>query len=183
MDWQRLERELAQLPLFQYALLKPEELPFSSRVQEVCRQNCPMYGKSWSCPPAVGSVEGCRQRCLTYPSALLLVTVSEVADNNNLELCLQTRPQHTQQVRTVAECLHAQGQRTFCLSGDSCAQCASCAYPDACREPAAQMPCLEGYGVIVSELAARYAIPFPPEQGLVFWYAVILFGPAILPPQ
>ena len=69
------------------------------------------------------------------------------------------------------------GQRTLCLSGDACARCDVCAYPAPCRLPAQQTPCLEGYGVVVSALAERSGIPFPPEPGLIFWYAVILFGP------
>ena len=81
LDRAKLEAQLTQLPLYQYAFLKPEELPFSPRLQTVCRENCPMYGKSWSCPPAVGTVDACRARCLAYPEALLVVTVQEVADS------------------------------------------------------------------------------------------------------
>lgn len=54
LDRAKLEAQLTQLPLYQYAFLKPEELPFSTRLQTVCRENCPMYGKSWSCPPRWG---------------------------------------------------------------------------------------------------------------------------------
>ena len=77
LDRAKLEAQLTQLPLYQYAFLKPEELPFSTRLQTVCRENCPMYGKSWSCPPAVGTVDACRARCLAYPEALLVVTVQD----------------------------------------------------------------------------------------------------------
>ena len=75
MDLRQVEQQLCQLPFYQYLWLKPEELPFSERVREVCRGECPMYGKSWSCPPVVGSVTECRERCLRYDKALLLVTV------------------------------------------------------------------------------------------------------------
>ena len=39
-----------------------------------------MYGKSWSCPPAVGTVDACRARCLAYPEALLVVTDLPILD-------------------------------------------------------------------------------------------------------
>lgn len=178
MDRFLLEQQLTQLPLYQYAFFKPEELPFSERVQQVCRLECPMYGKSWSCPPAVGTVAQCRQQCLSYDDALLMVTVQEVLDSSNLTETLKTKPFHTAQVRQVRQLLETQGMDTLCLSGDACDCCRQCAYPEqACRQPDRQMPCLEGYGVVVSDLAQRYGVPFPPENGLVFWYAVILFRP------
>ena len=177
MDCKLLEQQLNQLPLYQYAFLQPDELPFSERVQQVCRQECPMYGKSWSCPPAVGSVEACRARCLNFDHALLLVTVQEVADSSNLELTLATKPVHNELVHQVERLLQAQGCSTLTLSADACARCDACTYPDSpCRQPELQTPCLEGYGIVVSDLAERCGVPFPPEMHLVYWYACILFS-------
>lgn len=176
MELAKLEQQLAQLPLFQYAFLPVQELPFSERVQQVCQQECPMYGKSWSCPPAVGSVAQCHERCLGYDGALLLVTVQEVADNADLQQTLATKPFHNQVMRQAEQLLQQQNQQTLCLSGDACSRCAVCAYPDhPCREPAQMSPCMEGYGIVVSALAERLGVPFPPEPGLVYWYALILF--------
>ena len=41
LDRAKLEAQLTQLPLYQYAFLKPEELPFSPRLQTVCRAELP----------------------------------------------------------------------------------------------------------------------------------------------
>ena len=53
-----------------------------------------MYGKTWACPPAVGTVEECRTRCLSYPHALYLTTLTEVSDIAKLEETLATRAPH-----------------------------------------------------------------------------------------
>ena len=53
-----LEQELTQLPLYTYAFVDPRNLEFSDRVRWICEHECPMYGKSWACPPGVGSVAG-----------------------------------------------------------------------------------------------------------------------------
>ena len=66
-----------------------------------------MYGKSWSCPPAVGTVDACRARCLAYPEALLVVTVQEVADSADLATGLATKPFHNRQVQAVRQLLQA----------------------------------------------------------------------------
>ena len=57
----RIEEVLSGFPICEYAFLRPEELPFSEKVRYICRTECPRYGKSWACPPAVGTVEACRK--------------------------------------------------------------------------------------------------------------------------
>ena len=64
MDKVLLEQKLAQLPLFQYSFMKSEDLIFSERVRMICETECPRFGTTWACPPAVGSVEACKERCL-----------------------------------------------------------------------------------------------------------------------
>ena len=80
-----IEQQLSALPLAQYGWIETAELEFSERIRRVCEQECPMYGKTWACPPAVGTVEECRTRCLSYPHALYLTTLTEVSDIANLE--------------------------------------------------------------------------------------------------
>ena len=66
MDRALLERQLARLPLAQYEFFETDELEFSERIRTVCEVECPRYGKTWACPPAVGRVEECKSR--TNPS-------------------------------------------------------------------------------------------------------------------
>ena len=87
----RIEGELSGFPICEYAFLRPEELPFSEKVRYICRTECPRYGKSWACPPAVGSVEECRKRCLAFEGGFLFTTVSEGADLENMEALLALR--------------------------------------------------------------------------------------------
>ena len=86
-----LEEQLRELPIVQYEFFETASLTFSQRVRTVCQSDCPRYGTSWACPPAVGTVEECRARCLTYPRALLLATMSEVPDIADLEGTLEAR--------------------------------------------------------------------------------------------
>ena len=54
LDKELLERQIQELPLFQYAFMKTEELMFTERVRYICNTECPRYGTTWACPPAVG---------------------------------------------------------------------------------------------------------------------------------
>ena len=62
MDKAALEERLAELPLYSYGFFDPRELEFTDRVRWVCEHECPMYGTTWACPPAVGAVEECRKK-------------------------------------------------------------------------------------------------------------------------
>ena len=74
MNQELLTQKLAALPLFQFEWIETRELTFSQRIRHICKTECPMYGTTWACPPAVGSVEDCRARCLSYPRALMITS-------------------------------------------------------------------------------------------------------------
>ena len=81
-----LEQQLAQLPLYVYEFIDPAELEFSDRVRWICEHECPMYGKSWACPPGVGTVEACKGKCLSYNACLLVGTITEPEDFYSIDL-------------------------------------------------------------------------------------------------
>lgn len=137
MNRAAVEAQLAELPLAEFVWFETAELEFSERIRTVCRENCPRYNKTWACPPAVGSVEACRARCLSYPQGLLITSLTEVADIADTEAALATRGPHEELTRQVSAILRAQGTEVYGLSTESCAICAHCAWPDGpCRHPA-----------------------------------------------
>ena len=175
MDRPALEARLAQLPIAQYAFFRPQDLPFSDRVRAVCEQECPRYGKSWSCPPAVGSVESCKARCLSYDEGLVIVTLAEVADPADMAQGLATLPAHEAVTRTVAAHLREQGCSVLPLGAQSCAACEECTYPAApCRRPEQMFPCVEGCGIVVSALAERCGIETDYGNNVLPWFSVFL---------
>lgn len=171
-----VEERLAELPVVQYAWLGEEALPFSGRVREICREECPRYGTSWSCPPGVGTVEECKDRCAAFPEMFVFTTVAEVTDAADMEETLATRGAHEEVTKEIREIFREAGRRTLALSADSCAICGKCAYPDApCRHPERMFPCLESYGIVVPELAQKAGIEFMNGANIVTWFGVILF--------
>ena len=85
MDLELLEAGLAELPLYGYFFIDPNALEFSQRIRWICENECPMHGKTWACPPGVGSVESCKAKCLSHKNCLMVVTVTEVEDISDLE--------------------------------------------------------------------------------------------------
>lgn len=133
---EELEQELLQYPIMQYAFLKTDQVSFLQRVRDICKNECPRYGTSWSCPPAVGTVEECRERCHQFENVFVFTTIAEVSDIMNLEETLATRMEHEEITREVTEIFQKHFGPTLTLSTESCEICEHCAYPDApCRYP------------------------------------------------
>ena len=175
MDKEKLEQQLAQLPLYQYAFIRTEELVFTERVRKICEMECPMYGKTWACPPAVGSVEDCKKRCLAYPEALVITTITEVSDIANLQETLDTRSPHEAVTREAAAFVKEQAAEVMVLSTEACAICEQCAYPDGpCRHADKMYPCVESHGILATEIAEKYGIDFF-DGNIVTWFSIIFY--------
>lgn len=172
-----IEAKILELPLMQYEWLEPSELTFKEEVRQICKQECPMYGKSWSCPPAVGTVEECCKACMDYQGVFLFTTIAEVSDIANMEETLQTRFDHEEITRTLGKFFAEEGAEVKLLSSESCAICDSCAYCEGekCRHPEYMIPCIESQGILVTELAEKYDIPFLDSLTTVQWFGLILY--------
>ena len=173
---EKIEEKLLELPLVQFDWLETEDMTFAEEARYICRTECPRYGKSWSCPPGVGSVEECRERCMSYEGVFVFTSISEVKDITNMEETLATRCEHMEITRSVNELLREYFQDTLPLSGESCEICDQCAYPDApCRHPDYQISCIEGYGIVVPSLAEKAGIEFDNGYNTVTWFGAVMF--------
>lgn len=175
MDRQAVEAQLCELPISQYAWIDPRQIEFSERIRYVCEHECTMYGKSWACPPAVGTVEACREKVLSYPEGLVFTTLTEVEDIADLEATLATRAPHEKITRQVRDILRQYSHDVLTLSTEACAICEHCTYPNApCRNPDRMFPCVESYGVVATDLAEKNGIEFY-NGNLVTWFSVLCY--------
>lgn len=172
-----LERQLAELPLYIYGFLDPTKLEFSDRVRYICEHECSMFAKSWACPPGVGTVAQCREKCLRYRDCLMISTVTEVADISDLHETLATRGEHERITDLVGDLLRAQGVRPYILSTEACAICPRCAILDgeSCRFPEKMHPCVESQGINVIPTLEQMGLPFQYGENVVTWVSLLLF--------
>ena len=177
MDRTLLEAQLCQLPVYVYHFFDPKELEFSQRIRHICSAECPMFGTSWACPPAVGEVEVCKGRCLGYQNCLLLGTIIEVRDIADIEETLSTRPGHEEVTNQVRELFRAQGTEPYILSTESCHLCGRCAFLDGqpCRFPETMHPCVESHGINVIPLLESIGLQFQYGENVVTWYSLFFF--------
>ena len=172
-----LENQLAEFPLYAYGFIDPKTLEFTQRVRFICQSECPMYGKSWACPPAVGSVEECQAMCNGFAHCLMIATITEVSDISDIQQSLATRGEHEGLTDQIADLLRQQGINPYVLSTEACAACERCAYLDGqpCRFPERMHPCVESHGINVIPAMEELGIPFISGENLVTWVSLLLF--------
>lgn len=177
MNRELLEEKLSELPLYIYDFFDPKELEFSGRIRWICENECPMYGKSWACPPGVGSVETCREKCLSFENCLLVSSIVEVADIADMEETLATRPEHEALTNQVRDLMREQGVEPYILSTEACTLCERCAILDGkpCRFPETMHPCVESHGINVVPILESRGLEFQFGANVVTWISLLFF--------
>ena len=178
IDREKLEQQLSQLPLYTYFYIDPNTLEFSQRIRYICQYECPMYGKTWACPPAVGEVEDCKAKCLSYQNCLVIGTIVEVADSADIPGTLETRADHEKVTNQVRDLMREQGVQPYILSTEACAVCERCAYLDGlpCRMPGKMHPCVESHGINVIPTLEQNGLDFIYGTNIVTWYSLLFFN-------
>ena len=177
MDLELLESQLAELPLYGYFHIDPKGLEFSDRIRWICEHECPMCGRTWACPPAVGSVTYCRGKCLSHENCLMIATIVEVADIANIDETLATRPDHEAITNQVRDLMRQQGVEPYVLSTEACTECQRCAYLDGqpCRHPDRMHPCVESHGINLIPTLEENGIEFQFGANVVTWVSLLFY--------
>ena len=177
MNRELLEEKLADLPLYIYDFLDPRELEFSDRIRWICEHECPMYGKSWACPPGVGIVENCRGKCLSFENCLMISTIAEVSDIADINETLSTRPEHEAVTNQVRDIMRQLGVEPYILSTEACTVCERCAILDGqpCRLPGKMHPCVESHGINVIPVLESRGLEFQFGANVVTWISLLFY--------
>ena len=177
MNRELLEEKLAELPLYVYADVDPAALEFTDRIRWICEHECPMYNKTWACPPAVGSTQRCREHCLGYKNCLMISTIAEVMDISDIEETLATRPAHEEVTNQVRQLFREQGVEPYVLSTEACSICEKCAWLEGqpCRHPDRMHPCVESHGINVIPILDEQGITFQYGENIVTWISLLFY--------
>ena len=177
MNKELLMEKLSELPLYIYDFIDPRELEFNSRIRWICENECPMYGKSWACPPGVGSLNQCKGKCLQHENCLLISSIVEVNDIADMEETLATRPGHEELTNEVADIMRSLGADPYILSTEACTICERCAILDGqpCRFPEKMHPCVESHCINVVPILESHGLEFQFGANVVTWISLLFF--------
>lgn len=75
-----------QSSLFETGYVEISHLRYYPEVRAACEKNvCRAYGTTWACPPAVGSLDECRERVAQYDKMLLFSKKYQLEDSFDFE--------------------------------------------------------------------------------------------------
>ena len=179
MNFQAIEEYITQFPIYQYAFIKTEDIEFNDKVRAICKKECPRYGKSWSCPPAVGTVEQCKSVCRDYTHALLFSSVAEVPDYYDMAALLKTKREHEEITAEIEAYLKKEAWMCYTLSTDSCSICEKCTYPKkSCVHPELMHPCIESHGILLTKNIEENDMDYYMGDKMVLWFSLIFIKEA-----
>ena len=168
------ESELKELGITAFGVVSTKDIAFSPEVRQLCEGNvCRNYGKTWACPPAVGTYEDCRRTILGYSHGLVFSAVYALEDSFDFEGMAAGH----REFKAVCDRLYERLEKPFLLlSNEGCKRCGTCTYPDApCRFPDKLFPSLEGYGILVNRLAQSAGIPYVNGPNTVTYFGMVCF--------
>ena len=148
-----LKDKIYETGVYEFGFANPSEIEYLQMIRDICVENtCRQFGKTWACPPAVGTIEECRDRCLQYDTMLVFTGLYQLKGSFDFEGMMSGMHDFKGIADRMDELLASYLGDYFVLSNESCDRCTSCTYPDAvCRFPEKLHHSIEGYGILVSD--------------------------------
>lgn len=161
------------------APLSVDTINLSEEVREMCAVNkCHAYNTNWSCPPACGTVDECRERIKEYDTGLIVQTTGILEDDFDIDTMTETAAKHSKSFTAFLKLLRREYPQfdVMPLGAGACVTCEKCTYPDEpCRFPELKSSPMEGYGMVISSVCKANGVPYNHGRGTLTYVGCYLF--------
>lgn len=173
-----LRDKLINAGVYEFGIVDSRDVEFRADVRAMCEEDkCHRYAKSWACPPAIGTVDECRDRAWSYNKMLVFSRKFDVEDSFDFEGIREAMKNFKGVAERLDEELRPVFKEYLILSNEGCGKCESCTYPDApCRFPDKVHGSIEGYGILVSDLAKLAGVKYYNGRDTVTFFGAVLFS-------
>ena len=164
IDYEKLIAQGKTCGFTNVARLDPATIELRGEVRAMCASGkCRMYGRSWSCPPACGTLEKLRARISGYREGILVQTVGQLEDSMDGEGMMEAEAQHKAHFSDMHDLLLQDYPDLLAIGAGTCTRCKTCSYPDApCRFPDRMTSSMEALGMLVLDVCKA--------NGLTYYY-------------
>jgi predicted metal-binding protein len=176
-----LLNKIKELGIFQYGFLRPSDIEYRQDIRDICKKNdCKNYGKTWACPPAVGTIAECKNRCLQFNTMFVFTSKYTVKNSFDFEGWIHGMKEFKKISHGLGEIVKKYLEKYIILSNEGCGVCKICTYPnEPCRFPENLQHSIEGYGIIVSKLAEKVNIKYNNGENTVTYFGALLYNEKI----
>lgn len=177
--YEKLIVQKEKFGIHEAAVIPVKEIIFSEGVRKLCEQNtCGRFGKTWSCPPGVGTLEECREQIMQYDAMLIYTTKHDLEDSYDWDGMMAGKEVHKKICAQVKVWVKANSsEKLLYLLDGECRLCEKCAYPNQpCRFPEDRDCSIEAFGIEVNRLAESGGIHYINGVNTVTYFSGICFG-------
>lgn len=171
------EDTLKEIGIFQYGVIDTKQIVFSEEVRHLCEVNyCGKYGTSWVCPPAIGTVDECKEECMKFDKGLVFTGKYDLLDSFDYEGMMEGHKAFKDVCYKFSDIIKEELSDFLLLSNEGCIGCKKCTYPDnPCILPEKLTYPVEGYGIMVNELAKAAKINYINGANTVTYFGLLLY--------
>lgn len=171
------KEQLMQSGVSAFGLISPDQIVFGQEIRDICKSNgCGNYGRTWACPPAQGSLDECRARCLSFSHALVFQKVYSIEDSFDIEGMQRAGRDFKAVCDRLYDTVQPVLSRFLLLSNEGCGRCKTCTYPASpCRFEQRLFPSVEGFGIYVNQLAESAGLKYIAGPNTVTYFGMLLF--------
>lgn len=171
-----LDRLAQEIGFTHQAVVRRDALILYPEVREMCSADrCKNYGKSWSCPPACGSLEDMEKTLHDYSCGLLVQTTGQMNDHFDLQVIHAAEERHRKMFDTLVRQARILLPGCLPLGSGGCRRCHQCTYPNRpCRHPDKVYPSMEAVGLWVSDVCKHSGLEYYYGSDTLTYTAVIL---------
>lgn len=159
--------------------LNTDALVFRQEVRDMCASDkCKNYGKSWSCPPAIDSLNTIAEKAKKYNAGLIVQTTGHMEDLFDIESIGKISVSHKKSWDTfVRQALAVTEYDALPMASGACSICKKCTFPDKpCRFPKKVFPSMEAYGLWVSDVCEKSNLDYYYSEKTMTYTACILYN-------
>jgi predicted metal-binding protein len=139
--------------LFDHSKTIPvSKIPFDNEVRRLCEQNmCGQYGKNWTCPPAIDTIEKLQSRMSIFNHFLVFYKIYPLEDSFDWEgMMISVKDFQSRTFKLKKKIQHTDPELNFFILGaGSCQLCDTCTYPQQkpCKNPEDALFSIESFGI------------------------------------
>lgn len=136
-------------------IIPASNVSFGNEVRELCEQNaCGKFGKSWTCPPAVGSLEELHARLKGFNQFIIFYEVYALEDSFDWEGMMNGVKDFQSKIFKLKKQIKEENADFIVLGAGACQVCEVCTYLEQkpCRFPDDAMYSVESFGIDAMKL-------------------------------
>jgi len=180
---ERVWKKMSADPAVKGYAFKKIDLPCAnSESMSLCRSRCAEnlcgeYGKTWGCPPGIGSGEECLNILKSFSGVAVLIKDFDNVDLTNAALLAKNGTDHQEVCRRFCIMLRGEGYEVLPLSDGGCKYCKECSYPDEpCGFPEQRVTSVSCYGILMEEYMKSQNIDFDFRDDAVTLYGLLFYN-------